>query len=400
MNGQFLKECERIIGARHVETSSDPPVFSPSSEAALRELMRRISTEKYPVRMLGSGTCPSPEASGDTISLSTRNLARVKEVHPDDFLMVVQAGVVVDDAAAAAEESGLYLPLDITSGDRATIGGAYMTDAVGPGETGYGPFHETVLGVRCLTPIGDVVTFGGRTAKNVTGYDVTRFLAGTRGLFAIAVELILKVRVFPESRIMVVAHFLNHAGACRAVSRVLADFGEVKRFELVALDGLAGAVMVGVGFEGMDFFVRRESGRLAELLAADGAETVVCKNYNTFRKKRRKAAAKMAGLGLYIISVPRASVPSFLERISAISPDLPIIGHPQLGRFHVRCHDRDTIDRITTIALALGGKHPVAWYTTVRGLEQLFDRPTLAFARSLKGELDPAGVLNPHLGLR
>ena len=41
---------------------------------------------------------------------------------------------------------------------------------------------------RRLEIDGDIVTVGGRTRKNVTGYEITRFLAGSMGLFLLATE--------------------------------------------------------------------------------------------------------------------------------------------------------------------------------------------------------------------
>ncbi len=44
-----------------------------------------------------------------------------------------------------------------------------MTAATGPDASGYGPFRDAVIGVKCVTATGDTVVFGGRTMKNGPG---------------------------------------------------------------------------------------------------------------------------------------------------------------------------------------------------------------------------------------
>jgi len=207
MKDNFYRTCENIIGSGNIDVTADPPVLYPSGEESIREVIRCIRSGKHTMQIVGGGTYPVPPCGTGAVRISTKALSAISEVNPDDYLMIVQAGVLIDDAAYHAETAGLYMPLDITSGDRATIGGAYMTNAVGPSMTGYGAFCNSVTGVRCIDAQGDIVTFGGRTAKNVTGYDITHFLSGTMGLYVLAVELILKVYPLPDKRVMIEALF-------------------------------------------------------------------------------------------------------------------------------------------------------------------------------------------------
>lgn len=89
-----------------------------------------------------------------------------------------------------------------------------------------------------------------------------------------------------------------------------------------------------------------------------------------------------------------------MERIKAVSPEIPVIAHPKIGRFHLVCGDTKKINKLRESALAIGGKHPVEWeYVKRKGVAGLFTEPELRIARSLKREMDPLGKFNPHLKL-
>jgi len=400
MKDTFFQKCEKIIGSQNLDLTTDPPSLCPSSENTLCEIVRSIHSEKFKIRITGKGTYPVPDSDNNVISLSTRALSIIKEVNIDDFLITAQAGAIVDDVANVAEKFGLYMPLDITSGDISTIGGAFMTGAIGPSATGYGTFGKSVIGIRCITAHGDVVTFGGRTAKNVTGYDVTRFLAGTMGLYALAVELIIKVNPFPEYRLMAVGRFPPESKPFNAVKTIISGLKNVKRFELIANEGLGGEISIGVGSEGIKSIVKRNINFSQEIMNHAGAETISMEDYKKFMLKRRKLAGHLIGPGFYTISVPPASSGVFLKRIKAVSPEIPVIAHPQIGRFHLVCRDVDQINKLKKSALAIGGKHPVGWeYIKRKGIAGLFTKPELGIARSLKREMDPLEKFNPHLWL-
>ena len=114
--------------------------------------------------------------------------------------------------------------------------------------------------------------------------------------------------------------------------------------------------------------------------------------------RRRKAAIRMLGQNFYTITVPPASSGIFLEKIKAVSPEIPVIAHPKIGRFHLVCHEGDQMKKLSKSALALGGKLPVRWgYANTKGIADFFTKPELEIVRSLKREMDPLGIFNPHI---
>ena len=398
MSDLSLAAFESIIGSENVNDAANPPVLIPTNEHHLSELIRKAGSDGVKVIVEGRGTFPGPESTGKSVVVSTTSMSSVKEINSGDFIVITQTGAVVDDVVREAEHKGFLVPLDITSGDVATVGGAFMTGAFGLSAAGYGAFRESVIGVRCVAPNGDILTGGGRTAKNVTGYDITRFLAGTMGLFAIAFELTIKVQPIPESRVIVTARFPAGTKSVSAVKKLAAGIKNMTMFEVVASEGLGGIVTVAVGIEGMEKIVRRSADIARDRLSEAGADEIHDEKCETFMKQRREVVKNMAGKDFLTVSVPPSSSAVLMEKMHACSETMPVIAHPAIGRFHCVCQDDKVIRTLRETSLSVGGKYPVVWDTIMHeGISGLFTGAELEITRSLKRELDPQNILNPHL---
>jgi len=383
-----------------MDLSVDPPVLLPPVEEALSDIVRMAVKEKLAISVFGSGTMPALLPINDSISLSTAHLDSILEVNPDDLLVRTQAGAIVDKIIRETEEHELVFPLDITSGADATVGGAYMAGAIGPSTLGFGAFRDSVIGVRCITAQGDIVTGGGRTAKNVTGYDLTRFFAGTMGLFGIACEITIKVLPLPETRMVVKARFIQGSDPLRAVKAVFSDIREITMLELIAPGGLGGDVTVAVGCEGMEKIMRRIHIRLQDIMKTAGADDILLQKREAFTRMRREASKNLVNAGFVTLSVPPRSSVIVLEKIRSSAPHMPVIAHPAMGRIHTAANNTDMKHTLEEITLAVGGKSPVGFsILKSKGLTSLFTGSELKIARALKRSLDPANTLNPHLNI-
>ncbi|MFC1693960.1 FAD-binding oxidoreductase [Candidatus Latescibacterota bacterium] len=400
MNKTLFSVYEQIVGSAHVNGTADPPVLLPPSETLLVEIVRRAYSENHTITVVGGSTFPTPLPLRDGIVVSTAKLYTIKEVNPEDFVVIAQAGARVDDIVRKAEKHALLVPLDITSGAEATLGGAYMTGATAPSSVGYGALRASVIGVRCITAQGNCITGGGRTTKNVTGYDIPHLLTGTMGLFAIAGEVTLKVHPLPETRTVVVGRFHRDSNLLRAICDVFSQVNYITMLELIAPDGLGGEVTLGIGLEGMETLVQKNITHATNILTDAGAGKVYTEDRETFMELRRKTATNMTGDGFITISVPSSLSVVMMKKILAVSSELPVIAHPAIGRFHTVCSDAGLVKQLKEASLSLGGKCPVEWSRTLsEGISHLFTEPELKIARLLKHELDPSGKLNPHVKL-
>jgi len=94
--------------------------------------------------------------------------------------------------------SGCFLPIDPPFSEKATIGGIVASNTTGPRRLLYGLPRDLVLGVRFVTPKGDIIGAGGKTVKNVSGYDVSKLMIGSFGSLGILCEMTLRLLPLPE----------------------------------------------------------------------------------------------------------------------------------------------------------------------------------------------------------
>ena len=402
MNDSFYQTCADIIGHEYVDFSVDPPVFSPLDIHACAELFRHLHSNGLSAAVRGGGSYPVPSAGKEKIVVSTSSMNDVRDVDGDDFVIVADAGVTIDKAVETAEIAGLTFPVDRLYGDRMTIGGLFMSGRLSPGMPDSMPFIRKVIGIKGITANGDIVTFGGRTRKNVTGYEVTRFLAGSMGLFMLATELIIAVQPTPDRRTVLRAEFISGSKALKTVKDFLQHMKtEPYMLEVSAPDGLGNQCDITIGYKGNRATVETQISKAAEVFERNGAETVSKMRDDKALKIRRRNVRNLAFTGMVSYGMPQPAVGTFLGKISSEAPSLPLHVYPLDGIVHSAAGN-DMFDNktFTDAVRAVGGKLPVQWHDVSRqGIGELLNAQEKAFMRSLKTELDPDGILNPHIGL-
>jgi hypothetical protein len=104
-----------------------------------------------------------------------------------DMTVTISADVTLSAAQAKLAELNQWLPID---GDfQSPLGELVENNSTGPLRLGYGGWRDLLLGVQFLNGRGELITAGGRTVKNVAGYDLSKFLVGQRGIFGRLVTL-------------------------------------------------------------------------------------------------------------------------------------------------------------------------------------------------------------------
>ena len=131
---------------------------------------------------------------------------RIREVSEDDFVAVVQPGVITAALQNAVEAKRLYYPPDPPSRSDCSIGGNIATNAGGPRCLKYGVTRDYVLGLEVVLPDGSIAKLGGRCHKNKTGFDLARFFVGSEGLLGIVTEATLKLLPKPPFRALSLIH--------------------------------------------------------------------------------------------------------------------------------------------------------------------------------------------------
>ncbi len=73
--------------------------------------------------------------------------------------------------------------------DHPSLGELVLRNSTGPLRLGFGAWRDVLLGAQFVNGRGELISVGGRVLKNVAGYDVTKLLVGSHGIFGSVVSL-------------------------------------------------------------------------------------------------------------------------------------------------------------------------------------------------------------------
>ncbi len=110
----------------------------------------------------------------------------------EDLSACVEASECPADLDARSRPLGCAWPLWLEPAQ--SFEELFLTVRATPAGFRYGWIADNVLGLRWRLPDGRALDLGGRTVKNVTGFDLVRFLSGTRGRFGRPLRLVLRLR--------------------------------------------------------------------------------------------------------------------------------------------------------------------------------------------------------------
>jgi glycolate oxidase len=405
--------------------------------ADVQEVMRIASAHRVPVvpRGAGTGLSGGSAAIDGCITLSTERMRDI-EVDPLAMVAVVGPGLLNAEVKAAARAHGLWYPPDPSSFEICSIGGNMATNAGGLCCVKYGVTTDYVLGLEVVLADGTLVRLGGRTVKDVAGYDLKRLFVGSEGTLGVITSATLRLRPLPPPASTVVATFLDVVDAGRAVAAImgqlrpsaleLMDRTAVRAVEAqlrMGLDASCGALLLGRSDSGGG-----QSSADASVIssACEGAgATYVAATDDEDEGEQLMTARRMAipcveKIGTVLIDdvgVPIPRIPSLIAAVEEVSARtstlIAVIGHAGDGNFHPLVvfdrHDADATARaeeafgaVMDAALALGGtitgEHGVGTLKRPWLAPQLGD-DVVALTQRIKDALDPLGILNPGKAL-
>ena len=187
--------------------------------------MHRIaSAHRMPLtpRAMGSGLSGGAVPLGGSIVLGVSRMDAILAIDEVDRVAVVQAGVINARLQAEVEKRGLFYPPDPSSLKQSAIGGNVAENAGGARCLKYGVTGDYVLALEVVLPDGTVIRTGGRTVKNVTGYDLRRLFTGAEGTLGTITEITLKLLAKPKYARTALAAFDRIDDAANAVTAVMA----------------------------------------------------------------------------------------------------------------------------------------------------------------------------------
>jgi len=386
-------------------------------------------------RAMGSGLSGGAVPLAGSIVLGVARMNRIIAIDPVDRVAVVEAGVITAHLQAEVEKRGLFYPPDPSSLRQSAIGGNIAENAGGARGLKYGVTGDYVLGLSVVLPDGTLIRTGGRSVKNVTGYNLRALFTGAEGTLGTIVEATLRLINKPKAARTALAVYDRLEDAAASVTAVLEagilptsieliDRLTIRCIEDNASVGLpldADAVLLfGVDGDHVEILdgelaaierVARAAGARDVTRATDAAESE--RLWSARRAISPSLARRRPNKLGEDIAVPRRAIVEMCMRVREIAArhrlEIPLFGHIGDGNLHpnILCdkRDREEMGRVSAAAreifeaaVALGGtlsgEHGIGLLKK-QFMELDLGPDTLALMRRIKDAVDPLGIMNP-----
>ncbi|GAB4300810.1 MAG: FAD-binding oxidoreductase [Roseovarius sp.] len=426
-------------------------LVAPDSTAQVAAAVRLAAAARVPVLPYGGGTGLvggqiMPQGPAPML-LSLERMRRVRGLWPEENVIEVEAGAILEEVHAAAAAAGRLFPLSIAAKGSARIGGLLATNAGGVNVLRYGNARDLCLGLEAVLPDGSVLHGLKRLRKDNMGYDLRHLLIGSEGTLGVITAATLRLFAPPAAEGTALLAVPDPGAALALLALAQAHLGEaVSAFELMHRTGLdfltetmpgirlplapppRWSVLIEIGLApGRD-----PAEALAALfeeahmrgLVADG---VIARSEAqraglwALRERIPEANRRIGAISSHDISLPLGAIAAFVDRagasIAALGPlRVNCFGHLGDGNLHYNvfapagesraawADRREAITRrVHDLVHEMGGsisaEHGIG-RLKVADLERYGDPAHLAAMRAIKQALDPAGIMNPGAVLR
>ncbi|KAA9008059.1 FAD-binding oxidoreductase [Histidinibacterium aquaticum] len=421
-------------------------VVAPGSAEEVAEVVRACAEARVPIVPFGGGTgLVGGQLSGEgavPVILTLERMTRIREVRPEENVLIADGGAVLADIHSAAEEADRLFPLSLASEGTARIGGLLATNAGGLNVLRYGNARALCLGVEAVTAEGRVWHGLNRLRKDNTGYDLRDLIIGSEGTLGIITGAALRLFPRPAAYGTAMLAVPSPDAAVELLGMAGRRLGEtISGFELMHRQGLdflaeTGPEVTPPFAETPDWMVLVEIGtppgmapdEALEELFAEAAEAELVTDGVIARSEAQRAALwsvresipeanrRIGSISSHDISVPISSIPDFIveggKRLGRLGNlRINCFGHLGDGNLHynvfpARGESRDdhkdirdevkrTVhDLVHEMQGSVSAEHGVG-RLKVDDLERYADPEKLRMMRAIKSALDPQGILNP-----
>ena len=366
------------------------------------------------------------------IVLSTRRLNRITDRDCENLTLSAESGLTLGEVqqGLAKVGKGYFLPLDPPFTDQATLGGIVATNSSGPKRLLYGSARDMMIGAKAVFPNGDIVVSGGKTVKNVSGYDMCKLLIGSYGTLGILCEMTFKLLPLPEKEATLGLSFAALEDADDFVRELRG--GQLIPSSIEILNGLAvqkmkssismppnGNYLVAVGLEGVAESIDRQVSEMSEMGKKHGtleAVTLDAEKHQAFWVALRDFSSRLTDEDSNVISMKSnfliskcGDVLGSYEKIArGLGIHCAFISHAGNGILYSHVLPGksirskvdsfvELIEKLTAEAAKNGGGLVVE--SSPPSIKKKVDvwgqsRSDYLVVRRLKEQIDPAGILN------
>jgi glycolate oxidase FAD binding subunit len=395
-------------------------ILKARDEQDVREAIARAIAEEKTIEVVGQGTKRAIGRAAQTdMTLDLSRLSGIELYEPEELILSAKAGTPlaeIEKALAKHEQELAFEPMDCApllggKPGKGTLGGTLAVNLSGPRRIKSGALRDFALGLQAVSGRGESFKAGGRVVKNVTGYDLPKFLAGSWGTLAVITQATIKVLPRSEAAESVLVLGLDETRAVEAMSVAMGSSCEVSGAAHLPEDvartlsiipvASAGKSVTALRLEGIPVSIAYRKEKLQQLLAPFGTlGKLNARDCRSFWRAVRDAAPFADGTQSPVWRI--STVPSEAPRVAAAirsATNAEIFFDWAGGLLWVRMPAKAAEEWAVRSALA-GRGHALLLRAdpSVRASAQVFEplEPGLAaISRRLKESFDPKGVLNP-----
>lgn len=416
-------------------------VMRPRTTAEVSQILKLCHGAGQPVVPQGgmTGLSRGGIPKDGELVLSLERMTDIEETDTQNGTMTVQAGAILQTVQERAEDNGFIFPLDLGARGSCTIGGNIATNAGGNRVLRYGMMRELTLGLEVVLADGTVLTSLNQVVKNNAGYDLKHLFIGSEGTLGIVTRAVLKLFPIPKSQcvaccaadsfdaVIELLHFAKaKLGASLSAFEVMwqSYYDRIQTAQpdirLPLAGGLPYYVLIETsgGDEELDSRLLEGALEIAleDKLVVDAVFAKSKAQVDAFwyvRDISMEVAATLKPYHGYDVSIPLSAMQSFVAAVEeAVEGDWPdasmaMIGHLGDGNLHLCINlgeppAEPPSQNVDEVIYALTGQHNGS-ISAEHGVG-LLKRDYLRFSRTaaeralmatLKGALDPQGILNP-----
>ncbi|MGC4190117.1 MAG: FAD-binding oxidoreductase [Thermomicrobiales bacterium] len=354
---------------------------------------------------IGGGTAMGVGNVVDRVDLAIdlSGMRGVENYNPSDLTLTARAGTTLEELQGELALHGQELPIEAPLADRATVGGLIATAFAGPRRYGFGTLKDALIGASFVRGDGLAAKAGGLVVKNVSGFEISRFLHGSWGTLAVITSANFKVTPIPKADRTLSIPF-GTAKEAIAAFRQLIDAGvrpAAAEIEVSADESMLHVRLLGAlaGVQSQDAMAERALVRLPQL-RRDGDEGKAF-----WRTLGETWASTPADIVQVVVGVRPRDVGETTVLLTAQGTGIgaeTLLVSPGTGTIRARfAANRLTPTdlwarlsplRVKTAGAAIVEFAPTAWRRQV----DVWGPPpsSISMMRTLKREFDPTGVLN------
>ncbi|MDE6886020.1 MAG: FAD-binding protein [Helicobacteraceae bacterium] len=413
-------------------------VVFPKDENEISKILKYCNENKITITARGAGsgfTGGALPKNGGVILALEKHLNKILEIDKKNMIARVQPAVINKHLQNVVEKEGLFYPPDPASEDYSTIGGNVSENAGGMRAAKYGITKDYVMALRAVLPNGDIIRAGKKTIKDVAGYNIAGILIASEGTLGVISEITLKLLskpklsksalgIFPSINSAMEAVYQTMASGVTPVAMEFLDNLSINAVESKFNKGLpkdAGAILITQVDGNLESEISYQLEVIEQIFKQNS-----CSGFRIAKDSNEAAdiwfARRNASQSINIygskklnedITVPRASLPELLEKISQISKKynviVPCFGHTGDGNVHTNVmvngsdenelkRGYEAIEDIFKTAIELGGtlsgEHGIG-LSKAPFMNLAFSEAEMNLFRTIKKAFDPNNILNP-----